>query len=71
MRTWALDVLVPLLAFAPLLTVPVLDGLLFFTAAMYLSFKTSATMWCPQQPPHAGPKYAKLYRDIAAMVAQC
>ena len=43
-RTWALDILVPLLASAPLLTVPVLVGLLFFTAAMYLFFKTSATM---------------------------
>ena len=45
MRTWALDVLVLLLASAPLLTVPVSVGLLFFTAAMYLSFKTLATMW--------------------------
>ena len=70
-RTWALDVLVLLLASAALLAVPVLVGLLFFTAAMYLSFKILATMRRPQQPPHAGPTYAKLYQDITAVADRC
>ena len=69
-KTWALDVLSPLLGSAPLLSVPTSVGLLYLTAAMYLAFRTSATM-VNRTPADRAPTYAKLYRDVAAVAVRC